>query len=1049
MSEQKISSDIFDITNFVNSLKSKYIPVENEETLYTSTFGYIGEIASNLIQNTIIATSEYSNEAISTRAKFDRNVIIHAMSLGIDKVNAVPATMKVSLCIPESCVVNNLGNRKSGDRKANEFVLDRTIPFNIEGVEFHLDYDIIITRINNKELSSKTIYTARYDRSQENPISNIQDEILPSVGVFKYTNNDNLLVIFTELRQVMYNEVEEVVSTENDILNKTMGFTFNNQMAYFDVAVYEGNSETPTKILTPIYDGLYKENVTDYCYYSYVNSNNIRIRFDRNVYRPSINTKIVVRIYTTLGNDGNFKYSEDAKFILPSTSNLEYASAYVIFKQRGEGSVDGIDRATTKELQNIIPREQLSRGFMTTTTDLRNYFNSLATENNIVYPFRKEDSFLSRKYYAFCLMKDDMDNVLPTNTIPIKVPTVISEEGASSGKSIFIESGTPIILLGGSKGVTFKERCEMLLDGLDSTMISSIDNGNKIKEHNVILKIKGTNHYYLGKAYECSGNSETGRFRLISVLDIDTVNNATEDGVLNKISGKEPIMYKECEVLKAIDTFVYTCPYTLEIKDETVGSAAANCRYYMDSINENRFLSFDYVNTESDIQFIASNIRIRRASFMSELRYDYILDMNLIPNIGMSERVDVHDIQAVAVYKDSEGNTLGYSIGYIFGKDETSYKCRFRFKAAKIDGSTFTSDGKIKINEVYNPNIIDGEEITKMTRYMPENVSVEIYTLYRYANNSPTTVGILNANDKSDVSAAVLNTVSPEFSFPEWIKPEELDKCHYMTNPEDSSELIIQTTNWWYDENRDKAGSVGDDMKYMIKDMVVTNKYTIKDGINLFYNYSDKVESHVSHTTTGEMIVQRVPVVKYLYMNSEERVDFFLTELRKDMNYVNTVLDHISSGPKLETLFTIDCKLFNTYGPSNMYNTITRDGRISSTHIHCVNLGLNFRTQLYSDADKAIIEQIKSDIKIYIENIKEMADIHIPNLITQITKSYGEYFTYFEFTGFDYEDESTDANYQHIITDADMENLTTVPEFLNISFNDITGEPDINITLIS
>ena len=96
MSEQKISSDIFDITNFVNSLKSKYIPVDNEETLYTSTFGYIGELASNLLQNTIIATSEYSNEAISTRAKFDRNVIIHAMSLGIDKVNAVPATMKKS-----------------------------------------------------------------------------------------------------------------------------------------------------------------------------------------------------------------------------------------------------------------------------------------------------------------------------------------------------------------------------------------------------------------------------------------------------------------------------------------------------------------------------------------------------------------------------------------------------------------------------------------------------------------------------------------------------------------------------------------------------------------------------------------------------------------------------------------------------------------------------------------------------------------------------------------------------------------------------------------
>ena len=45
-------------------------------------FGYTGQIFSDMIQNTIVMASEFSNESIPTKAKFEKNIIAHALGLG-------------------------------------------------------------------------------------------------------------------------------------------------------------------------------------------------------------------------------------------------------------------------------------------------------------------------------------------------------------------------------------------------------------------------------------------------------------------------------------------------------------------------------------------------------------------------------------------------------------------------------------------------------------------------------------------------------------------------------------------------------------------------------------------------------------------------------------------------------------------------------------------------------------------------------------------------------------------------------------------------------
>ena len=63
------SSDIYDISNFINEVKKDYIKVKDENTLSMGIFGYLNNVFSIELQNSIIAMSEYANEAFPIRSK--------------------------------------------------------------------------------------------------------------------------------------------------------------------------------------------------------------------------------------------------------------------------------------------------------------------------------------------------------------------------------------------------------------------------------------------------------------------------------------------------------------------------------------------------------------------------------------------------------------------------------------------------------------------------------------------------------------------------------------------------------------------------------------------------------------------------------------------------------------------------------------------------------------------------------------------------------------------------------------------------------------------
>lgn len=407
MAKKIVNSDIYNVSQLVDDLKREFIPEETDATLAMGTLGYIGAIESKRLQTQVIMTGELCNESFPSRARLERNVITHAITSNIENINAIPAKMDVILGIRQSDIDSLMENET--------FVIDRECPIYVEEFEFHLEYDIIIKRVTIS--GNEKVYTAQYDISRDNPSSDIVNPYISSPAVI-IINTDTYVFINVILSQVEHNTEYKKLVTSNIIDNKTINFSFQNQLAYFEVHVTEVNEDV---YLTPIFEGSgVPDGVAFYCWYQYINTDMIRVRFDRNSYMPGLNSEIEIMIKTTRGKEGNIEYKSDIYINLES-EKYGYKNISVLLKPVSSSS-DGKNRKSKKELQSLIPKEALARGSLTTAKDLNNYFGMIDSEEGRIIIQKKIDNQRERIYYAYLILKDDNGNIIPSNTIDLRIP---------------------------------------------------------------------------------------------------------------------------------------------------------------------------------------------------------------------------------------------------------------------------------------------------------------------------------------------------------------------------------------------------------------------------------------------------------------------------------------------------------------------------------------------------------------------------------------------------------------------------------------------------
>ena len=210
-----LSTDIYEITEFLDQVREDNIPNLDETSSIIGIFGYMNEMFSQTLQNSLVVISETTNETIPTRAKFSKNIISHAMNLGITDICARPAVMTMMIYLPISYMEANFTEINQITGKA-KFVLSKECPIMVGDHEFHLDYDIVFTRIKNPQ--GNYVYTAMYDLfetgttniKRSNPISDITNPYITTLIQCKIDRTD-FLAFSARLHQVTRTTIEKSI----------------------------------------------------------------------------------------------------------------------------------------------------------------------------------------------------------------------------------------------------------------------------------------------------------------------------------------------------------------------------------------------------------------------------------------------------------------------------------------------------------------------------------------------------------------------------------------------------------------------------------------------------------------------------------------------------------------------------------------------------------------------------------------------------------------------------------------------------------------------
>lgn len=959
-----LSTDIYEISEFLDQIRADTITDLNETSSIVGIFGYMNEMFSQTMQNSLVVISETVNETIPTRAKFTKNVISHAMNLGITDICATPAVMTMMIYLPTTYIVSNFVEGDNLSDKA-KFILSRECPISVGGHEFHLDYDIIFTRIKNSQ--GKYVYTAIYDLyntgtsqiKQTNPISDITNPYISTVTECTINGTD-FIAFSARLHQVTLTTVEKNILTSNPIENKAVTFTFDGQLAAFDLDVIENDKVIH---LTPIYSGLLDYTIPDssWCHYNYINENTIRILFSKDSYVPSMNAIVRINIQISEGSNGNFTYNNNFKTSLKSETYNDYNGMYAyIYPLLGGSSINGKDKKSVSDIKKIIPRESSSRGAIINTTDLNNFFNSINNDECKLYFKKKKDNQFERMYYTYMLMRKN-GYVYPTNTLNAK---------------------------------------------LNQKDFTGFDGNNNL------TITPGTKFYYYDHGTDYENDYATIEPpEYASNLDPDIY--PYYDSMTTNVDGN------------LVRVFEYTTPFLISIDDDLISSYLLtmmndNKTFTFESDNKASNLRFITTNMNWKRSYIPSN-----NNKDNSVDNKYTMDLLMTQNDTSSDYHLVNyyydENNTMKFHKDANGkDDIRVRIFMVLYSDETQTH-PYRYLEAKLTEYdpknhiysfrfTLETDDKMDLNNrinikgIYNCKPEEFQHkinLNNSNGYMKKNTFAKIFIMadfgYKKGDELPNDEGTVNEDiislyppiddinpgnrdeiekiipTRSDIEESFLNNeiylekgdgtqanvISIIRSNPDYIKEvneyngnkleTETEILKYLRNNLNSDfvqnillkdEYVIEVIDSYNYEDLDRY--------------TLCNVLSVNEGIDFYHDYSSMMRSTVivepiqetdedgdlvykeiprtdslgntyieakpiyrMNSVTGnyeyDYDIKRIPLIKDNYLNTEELMQEFIYDIEERRKYIEECL-YI-----LEDTFDIDLKFFNTYGPSKTF----------------------------------------------------------------------------------------------------------------------------------
>jgi hypothetical protein len=181
----------------------------------------------------------------------------------------------------------------------------------------------------------------------------------------------------------------------------------------------------------------------------------------------------------------------------------------------------------------------------------------------------------------------------------------------------------------------------------------------------------------------------------------------------------------------------------------------------------------------------------------------------------------------------------------------------------------------------------------------------------------------------------------------------------------------------------------------------------IVSGEYLLYQYD--ANEYITSVT-----IKDIPVVHQSFFSSEANQTKFIRQL---FIYIDTLKENLG---KLESNTFFDLKFYNTFGPSQYYNSLRTD----------MNLELDVYVYEYSDT---LESAIKDFVRLLVDGANRRKALRISSLIKDLTSSFDRYIDHIDFKGLN------GTFTQYIKEDSTIFKNLFAPEYFNIPLENISS----------
>ena len=508
--------------------------------------------------------------------------------------------------------------------------------------------------------------------------------------------------------------------------------------------------------------------------------------------------------------------------------------------------------------------------------------------------------------------------------------------------------------------------------------------------------------------------------------------------------------------------FLYTNPFLISatLYPNVVG-------YYYNAINALRNVEYGYINDNSIVQFIGSNLKVYRNSITGENFYKFSITISPTSEIDVNEIIEIPTLDNDDdYYFRAEANGSVTSVEYT----DDEVVCIITYDTGLTD--TITVSSKV---------IQEDDIFVYSSGYI---LNVNVYDRFIEGD----ILAVKKVHDKGKIRACLnFQNILYENGLYIPMVIEEYNQnlnmytlCGYISTDdlmEDDAILIehgIFNTTGYEDDNVSlnyKNLTVEVSVFYANEDVNYNHKYSNFEYFRkhtMTNTYTDSEQSSLSLIQQIDFIKSTLTFVEGEDSENEDDYTVTIKEVPlakanwvKNTNNFNYLTNAITSNYSklkdiyydLENNFGIDLKFYNTYGKSIFFRVGLRNTWTPLNHVNCsFKFGVNLPSTINRET---FLTQFRTYVKNEIESINSSTgtgqSIYIMNLIHNIKENFNEieYIEYYGFDEYGYEVQKIEP-----IPTSEMSNellLNYIPEFINIGtiIQDGQNVPNIEVEFLN